>query len=68
MFGSVLATLKTSACSDAAERVATSSAARTKPLSRETMVPAAITALFESRRDCSSTSSTGGSVGWSVTW
>ncbi len=44
MFGTVLAIVNTSACSWV-PRAAASSALRTKPLSRETTVPAAITAL-----------------------
>ena len=47
MFGTVLAMLNTSACR-LAPSAATSSVLRTKPLSRDTIVPAAITALAES--------------------
>ena len=47
MFGTVLAMVKTSACSWV-PRAAASSVERTKPLSRETVVPAAMTALEES--------------------
>ena len=47
MFGTVLAMLNTSACR-LAPRAATSRMLRTKPLSRDTIVPAAITALAES--------------------
>ena len=46
MFGMVLEMLNTSACRPAPSAAA-SSADRTKPLSRETMVPDAITALEE---------------------
>ena len=47
MFGTVLAMLNTSACSPTPSAAA-SRMPRTKPLSRDTMVPAAITALEES--------------------
>ncbi len=47
MFGTVLAMLNTSACSPT-PRAAASRMPRTKPLSRETTVPAAITALEDS--------------------
>ena len=47
MFGTVLAIVNTSACS-AVPRAAASMALRTNPLSRETTVPAAITALEDS--------------------
>ena len=63
MFGSELATLKMSACTEAPS-AKESSAARTKPLSREIVVPAAITALCESSADWSAASSTGSAGGW----
>ncbi len=47
MFGTVLAMVKTSACSWVPSAAA-SRVERTKPLSRETAVPAAMTALEES--------------------
>ena len=47
MFGTVLAMLNTSACRPT-PRAAASRMPRTKPLSRDTIVPAAITALEES--------------------
>ena len=53
MLGIVLAMLNTSACS-CAPRAAASSAERTKPLIRETIVPAAMTALEARTRRWSS--------------
>src|SRR5215210_761773 len=58
MFGTVLPMLKRSAWSTLPS-AATSSADRTKPLNRDTTVPAAITALEERIRD-SSVDSAGG--------
>ena len=48
MFGTVLAMLNTSACRPTPSAAA-SRMPRTKPLIRDTIVPAAITALEESR-------------------
>ncbi|MGY2701186.1 hypothetical protein [Nocardioides sp. HB32] len=52
MFGIVFAIVKRSACS-LAPSAAASSADRTKPLIRDTIVPAAITALLARTRCCS---------------
>ena len=58
MFGTVLAMLNTSACRPAPSAAA-SRMPRTKPLSRDTIVPAAITALEESRASSGSTAASG---------
>ena len=61
MFGTVLAMVKMSACSDRPSAAA-SRVDRTKPLSRDTTVPAAITAL-EARMPACSLSGVGGEIG-----
>ena len=66
MLGIVLAIVKTSAWS-ACPSAAASRALRTKPLSRETTVPAAITALADRMLASAPVSGPGpGAAGWSV--